>query len=328
MRLNALSTIFPHLDHERVHDFRWAFAAGLLSLTALYVGGLIVAALLLAAFLVPALYLLYLHEAQVYGREPVSVLITTVGGGAVLGLVVSILIDRAVGVVSLAPVTGVALLILLTVLTPLVQEMIKPLPAVVFRRRPMFAETMDGLTLGVAAGLGFALAQTLANFSPVFASLPFQVDPSVWIYPLVSLAVLLPILQGTCTGAFTAALWVHRRRNDLGVVNSGIPVAVAAHVAFALGGQLLAERGPGHIAVLLWQGVVVSVMILYTRVLLHRALLDEAAGLGFGEVVCTHCRQEVVAARFCPQCGMALTASPRRLDGSGGPRLTAPAGGA
>lgn len=91
----VLTTLFPHLGHAKIHEFRWAFVVGLAGILVLYVAGLITAALLVAIFLVPALYLVYLYEAQVYRDEPALVLGFTIGGGALLGIVLTV-IERAV----------------------------------------------------------------------------------------------------------------------------------------------------------------------------------------------------------------------------------------
>jgi len=76
---------------------------------------------------------------------------------------------------------------------PVVQEVIKPLPAIFLPNRADFPETVDGLVFGVAAGLGFSLAETLINFSSTIASLPVHVAPGNWIYSLATIAVLQPL---------------------------------------------------------------------------------------------------------------------------------------
>ncbi|HYM66531.1 MAG TPA: hypothetical protein VEW68_04520, partial [Patescibacteria group bacterium] len=82
---SVFTTLFPHLGHHKVHEFRWAFIVGLAGVLVLYIAGLITSAILLAAFLVPILYLMYLYEAQVYRDEPATVLGFTIGGGVALG---------------------------------------------------------------------------------------------------------------------------------------------------------------------------------------------------------------------------------------------------
>src|SRR5205085_12449506 len=89
---SVITTLFPHLGHHKIHEFRWAFIAGLAGVLVLYISGLIAAAILVAAFLVPVLYLVYLYEAQVYRDEPATVLGFTLGGGAVAGLVLTLIV--------------------------------------------------------------------------------------------------------------------------------------------------------------------------------------------------------------------------------------------
>src|SRR5256885_1950157 len=92
---SVFTTLFPHLGQHKIHEFRWAFAVGLAGIIVLYLSGLITAAILVATFLVPVLYLIYLYEAQVYRDEPAIVLGFTIVGGAVVGLVLT-LVERAV----------------------------------------------------------------------------------------------------------------------------------------------------------------------------------------------------------------------------------------
>jgi hypothetical protein len=58
--------------------------------------------------------------------------------------------------------------------------------------------------------------------------------------------------------------------------------------------------------------VIVAALLLHLRVMLHDALLDEAEGMGLRAVHCSHCGREVEAAGFCPECGAAVAASPRK----------------
>ncbi len=57
---SLITTLFPHLGHSKVHEFRWALIIGLAGLLVLYVSGLIAGPILLAAFPVRVLYLVSL----------------------------------------------------------------------------------------------------------------------------------------------------------------------------------------------------------------------------------------------------------------------------
>ena len=313
---SVFTTLFPHLGQQKIHEFRWAFAAGLAGILILYVAGLITAAILVATFLVPVLYLIYLYEAQVYRDEPAIVLGFTIGGGALIGLVLA-LIERGlsnpyagVGNPLRNAGIGAGTLLFIGILIPIVQEALKPLPALLLPNRGDFPETVDGLVFGIAAGLGFSVAESLVGFSSVITSLPAHMAPGNWIYDLTTLAIFQPLLQGSATGIVVAAIWRYRRgrfaRRELG----GLGTAVVAHIAFALGTLLLKDSQVNALFVLVWQATVVGAVLIYVRYLLHHSLLEEAAHMGFAETVCPNCHMHIVASGFCPNCGMALTAAP------------------
>ena len=61
-------------------------------------------------------------------------------------------------------------------------------------------------------------------------------------------------------------------------------------------------------------------VLIYVRYVLHHALLEEAANMGFAETVCPNCHMNIVASGFCPNCGMALTAAPASVKRARKPR--------
>ena len=84
-------------------------------------------------------------------------------------------------------------------------------------------------------------------------------------------------------------------------------VATLAVIIAALGVTIVAVV-PEHAL-----KAVVGALLIYVRYLLHHALLQEAAHMGFAETVCPNCHMHIVASGFCPNCGVALTASPGAL---------------
>jgi hypothetical protein len=320
------TTLFPHLGHHKIHEFRWAFIAGLAGVVLLYLTGLITAAILVSAFLVPILYLIYLYEAQVYRDEPALVLGFTIGGGVVVGIVVT-LFERLIynPFQNLPnPLTGASVslgaILILGLVMPLIQEALKPLPALFLPNRADFPETVDGLVFGVAAGLGFSLAETLIGFSATLTSLPPRVEPGNWIFDLATLAVFQPLMQGTATGLIVATIWRFRRGRAAGREVGGVAMAVIAHVAFSMGTVLLKEGSVNPLFIMLWQATIVGALLIYMRYLLHYSLLEEAAHMGFAETVCPNCHMHVVASGFCPNCGMALSAVPAAVRKARRPR--------
>ncbi len=325
----VITTLFPHLPGHRVHEFRWALLGGVVVDVVLVATGLVGAAILLSAVLVPVLYLVYLYEAQVYRDEPATVLGLTIVAGGLIGAAVVIVANMVIPATSpfeLRSATGV--LVLSTVVLPIIEEALKPLPTLPLRRRPAFAQTIDGLTFGVAAGLGFAMAETLVDFSRIIAYEPLHSASGDWLYPMASLAVLTPLMQASCTGAVVASLWrpsprgASRRLSML-----GIPVAVLGHVAFSLGSALLATHGVNPAVVLVWQAVIVVALLVYIRFLVHGSLLDEAESLGYRPAACPSCRRTVEGEAFCPHCGAAFAAGPRTSHGGLRSDKPAPVGG-
>jgi RsiW-degrading membrane proteinase PrsW (M82 family) len=308
---SIVTTLFPHLPRHRVHEFRWGLAGGLAVVVALVGGGLVVAALLAAAVLVPTLYLVYLYEAQVYRDEPAKVLGLTMAAGVVLGVVVTIIADAILNESSplrLSP--GAGFIVGSTIILPFIQEVIKPLPVLALRGQGKFSETIDGLTFGVAAGLGFAAAESIVQFSKVIATEPVHTSSANWLFPILGVTILTPLLQGTCTGVIVAVLWKPSRlSNPLYMI--GLPLAFGGHILYSAISQVLQDNNVSAAIILFFQAAVVAGMLVYIRHLVHSALLEEAKDFGFQIVTCPHCRQTVGAAAFCPECGGAISAGPR-----------------
>jgi RsiW-degrading membrane proteinase PrsW (M82 family) len=328
---SVFTTLFPHLGDHKIHEFRWAFAVGLAGVLLLYVAHLITAAILVAIFLVPVLYLIYLYEAQVYRDEPAIVLGFTLGGGIVVGLVVSVVetliynpFQNIASPLSGAG-TGIGALLFLGLLLPVVQEALKPLPALLLPNRADFPETVDGLVFGIASGLGFSLAESLVGFSTVLTGLPVLTEPGGWIYTLATLAVFQPLLQGSAAGIIVAAIWRYRRGRLGPREIGGVGLAVLAHIAFSEGTYVLKEAAVNPLLILVWQALIVGAVLIYIRYLLHYALLEEAAHMGFAETICPNCHMHIVAAGFCPNCGVALTAAPTSVKRGRRPRKDATA---
>jgi hypothetical protein len=321
------TTLFPHLGHHKIHEFRWAFIAGLAGILVLYLAGLITAAILVSAFLIPVLYLIYLYEAQVYRDEPATVLGFTLGGGIVVGVLLTLLARVIYNPFQYTPNplgnAGVSIggLLIVGLLLPVVQEALKPLPAIFLPNRADFPETVDGLVFGVAAGLGFSLAEALIGFSSTVTSLPAHVAPGNWIYDLTTLAVFEPLLQGSTTGMIVATIWRYRRGRLAEREIGAVAMAVIAHVAFSGGTEVMKESSVSALFILIWQAAIVGAVLIYIRYLLHHALLEEAAHMGYAETVCPNCHMHIVASGFCPNCGMALTAAPNAVKRARRPRV-------
>ncbi len=296
---SVFSTLLPRLAHSRAHLFRWALLAGVAVVALLAATGLVIVAIWVAAFIVPALYISYLREVEIFTREPLLVLLGTVVAGAALGVAVTAAAD------SLGSGLGAGGVIVLTCGVAVVAELLKPLaPLLLLRSR--FPHTLDGLVLGVAAGAGYALAQTLVNLVGGLGGTPLRTDPANWVFTLFSAALLIPLLHGSCTGLVAASLWRPRGGRDAALRAAGLPLAVIADIGFTAGSEVLDDAGLSPLFVLLWQALVVGAVLVAIRLLIHAAVLEEATEHGLREVVCHHCGRRVEAAGFCPHCGAAL----------------------
>lgn len=313
----VFSTLLPHLGHNEVNEFKWVFLGGVVALAVLALVGLITAAIILSAFLVPVLYLMYLYEVRIYRDAPIPVVGLTVGGGLLLGAVVTLGANQLVvslGDVQVSPfgtVVDVAGLLAGAVLLPLIAEIVKPIPALLLRGRKDISGSVDGLVLGVAAGLGFAAAATIVRFAAVLTSSSINTAVGGWVYPLISIAIFAPLMAGSTTGLITAALWRRRVSGRFGRLElGGVVLALVMAVAFVLVDRLLVGYGLPRLLSVGWQILCVGVVIVYLRIVLHVALLEEAGSVGLAYTTCPNCRADIIAAGFCPSCGMALSAVP------------------
>lgn len=330
---NVMTTLLPHLGKRGVREYRWAFGIGLAVLLGLYLVGLITAAFVVAAILVPSIYVMYLYEARVYRDAPIPVMLATIGGGIFVGVVATLVLDMVVGSRPVfvdgaqGPTIDVTALLLAAVLLPLVLEIVKPLPALVLRGRPEFGQSIDGLVFGVAAGLGFAAAETLIHYSSVITSLPVRSEPGLWVLPLLSVAILFPLLHGTTTGLITGSIWRLGRKPLPRMAVGAIVTAVVGHVAFALGTQLILASSLHGIFILAWQSIVVVVLVIAMRLLLNVTLREEASEMGLTQTTCANCGNAVLAAGFCPECGVAITATSHATTVSAAGAPSGPASG-
>src|SRR4030088_3255907 len=118
-----------------------------------------------------------------------------------------------------------------------------------------------------------------------------------------------------------ATIWRYRRGRLAGREIGGVAMAVIAHIAFSGGTEVMKESSVNALFILVWQAAIVGAVLIYIRYLLHHALLEEAAHMGYAETVCPSCHMHIVASGFCPNCGMALTAAPNAVKRGRRPRL-------
>jgi rRNA maturation endonuclease Nob1 len=311
-----ITTLFPHLPHRSGAPFRLALLAGGAVVVLLAAFHLFAPATAAAVFVLPVLYLIYLYEVEVYEEEPWLVIGATMVVGALLGFAFTELVGGSLAQRRLTGDSGSAF-VLAAIVSPLVgQALMLAGPMFLFQFRKRFREPLDGLTFGAASALGFTLAATLTRFWPLLTGpLVAQGSTFDWALRLTRAGLLVMLVNACTTGLVTAAVWLHRydRRRAGRPPTTSVPAAIAvafgaqvalAAIAFAVQDLLL------DVAVLMLATVA---LLLYVRLAIHQALLVEGAEHEIGpDAPCPECHRIVPTMAFCPACGAARSAAPKR----------------
>jgi len=316
VHFNLISTLFPHLPHRRNGPFRWALGAGVVLVLLLVVLSLYAPATAAATALLPALYLLYLYEVEIYAEEPWLLIGATMLTGAVLGYVYATVLG---GASSQFQITGdnTTNFLVSAIGSPIVAQMLMLAgPVLLFMiRRRSYREPLDGLTFGAASALGFSLSSELTSLWPIITGpLLGSGQPVEWALRLLRLGILLSLVNASTTAVVAAALWLHRydlkRSQRTWEVSVPVTLLVALGVQVALG--VLTFIVPELVAqVLVWALAAVALM-LYVRQVIHQALLAEGSVHEIGpDSQCPECHRLVPTMAFCPNCGAARAAAPR-----------------
>jgi RsiW-degrading membrane proteinase PrsW (M82 family)/RNA polymerase subunit RPABC4/transcription elongation factor Spt4 len=322
---SIISTLFPHLPHRHSLPFQLALflaAAALLVLGLLRLTGPAIAA---AALLVPVLYLIYFWEAEVYEDEPVRVIGATFGIGALLGISWAILTGPSVAqtlTLNIGHGVGPGALLLAGVLFPVVAQalmLVGPL-LLYFWFHNRFDETLDGFTFGAASGLGFAVTTTIVNLLPELRlGLISDASTTVTTLSILQRGLLIPVLHASTTGIIAAAAWLRRGRvRSLGHHGwtTTLAAALAVSLVLQIGLALLDLFSSNPVITVGAYAVAVGLLMLAVRVALHHMLLAEAVEVSIGaDYPCAHCARMVPRMAFCPNCGIAVRATPKTAAG-------------
>lgn len=330
----VVTTLFPHLSHRSTFAFRIALTVLVALLVAFALAGLEPAVIATSALGVPLLFGLYLHEVDVYEESPIVLGFVTLLAGTGLGIGFALLGGPLVANALQPTFGGIfsgARALEAAIAVPAVGQALMCVPAalaVPARRR--MGETLDGFAIGAGGALGFTLAATLTNLVSLLSNGPI----SNASFTTITTEALVrgfsqPIVAAGTIGLVGAALWV--RRSDRG--STGVRWSTSPVAAFALG--LLLQIGLGFAdearlldTVLLVVHLGAALLVLVSlRIGLHFLLLDEARDVRVGPAhVCPHCHHITPTMAFCPECGVATSATakrhrfdlPRTLAGGGG----------
>jgi RsiW-degrading membrane proteinase PrsW (M82 family) len=323
--LSVVTTLFPHLTHRRGHAFQWLLLAGSAAVVLLAALDLFAPATAVATFLLPALYLLYLYEVEVYESEPWLVIGVTLVAGAILGFAFTATIGGATAQLSLTGDSSTAFLLSGVVIPIAAQALMLAGPLFLYQFRTRLREPLDGLTFGAASALGFTLASSLTALWPLIAGPLVGAGSALdWALRLLQAGILISLINASTTGLITASLWLHRY--DLRRSRGAWYASILTTLLVAIGAQILVGMLSFVIPDLIAEVAITTLatvgLLLYLRLVIHRALLAEGALHEIGpDAPCPECHRVVPTMLFCPACGMNRSASSKHSR----PQLMGPA---
>jgi RsiW-degrading membrane proteinase PrsW (M82 family) len=323
--LSVISTLFPHLTHRRGGAFRWSLVGGSALVVLLAALHLFAPATAVATFLLPALYLLYLYEVEVYETEPWLVIGVTMVAGAILGFAFTTTLGSAAAQSGITGDDSTAFLLGGIVVPITGQALMLAGPLFLYMFRSGLREPLDGLTFGAASALGFTLASSLTAVWPLIDGPLIGTGSAVdWALRLLQAGILISLINASTTGLITASLWLHRY--DLRRGHGAWYASILTTLLVALGAQVVVGVLSFVIPDLITQVVVTAVaavgLLLYLRLVIHRSLLAEGAVHEIGpDAPCPECHRIVPTMLFCPACGVNRSASSKHSR----PRVTGPA---
>ena len=311
--LSIVTTLFPHLTHRRGGAFRWSLLGGSALVVLLALLHLFAPATAVATFLLPALYLLYLYEVEVYETEPWLVIGVTTVAGAILGFLFTATFEAAAAQLNLNGDSSTGFLLAGVVVPIATQTLMLAGPLFLYQFRSNFREPLDGLTFGAASALGFTLASSLTALAPLLAGPLVGTGSAMdWALRLLQAGILVSLINASTTGLITASLWL--QRYDLRRSGGAWYASILTTLLVALGAQMLVGILTFVIPELVTQVAFTALaaigLLLYLRLVIHRALLAEGALHEIGpDAPCPECHRVVPTMLFCPACGVNRSAS-------------------
>jgi RsiW-degrading membrane proteinase PrsW (M82 family) len=212
------------------------------------------------------------------------------------------------------------------VLFPLIIQALMLVGPIILRGLRVYDEVLDGFVAGAASAMGFVLTSTLVNLFPEVQSGPTAIAGDVFSAVITLIhGLVVPLIWSGATGLVAAAIWL--RSAPTRPLPSGAWSTtyffVGAVAALAQIGIGLASIYVHHIpsALLIYTGIALALLFI-SRFSLHHMLLAEAVEPpAEGEAVCAHCGHTVQRTAFCPECGGAVRATPKRGGGAQGRRV-------
>ena len=322
--LSIVTTLFPHLTHRRGGAFRWSLLGGSALIVLLAGLHLFAPATAVATFLLPGLYLLYLYEIEVYETEPWLVIGVTMVAGAILGFLFTASLEAAAAQINLNGDSSTGFLLAGLVVPIAAQALMLAGPLFLYQFRSQLREPLDGLTFGAASALGFTLASSLTALGPLIGGPLFGTgSPLDWALRLLEAGILISLINASTTGLITASLWLRRYdlRRSRGAWYANILTTLLVALASQMVVGILTFVTSDLVTQVAFTALAAIGLLLYLRLVIHRALLAEGAVHEIGpDAPCPECHRVVPTMLFCPACGVNRSASAKhsRAQVSGG----------
>jgi uncharacterized membrane protein YhaH (DUF805 family) len=279
------------------------------------------------------MFLIYLHDHEVWGDEPVPAIAIGVVLAAALGVAVGFLgyaftnhglvVGRHVG--SLPPLGDT---LLLSLLVPLVAFVALQVAPILLTGRSAFGHSLDALSFAALSAAAFALGESIVLQHGAFSGAAVHHTlPARDTFIALTLGFVKPVIY-----AAAAALAVMRLRRAERSYASGLAEGLALVVLFHAAVVLLSSYGErGVVLTFIVSLVLASVGLVRLRAETHDALIREAetaVGIDGAAVTgqhagsCAHCGLPLLTdSHFCLACGSAVAAMSkqhrRALVGSG-----------
>lgn len=319
------STLFPHLPGAYRNPFRIGMAvvlAGVVALSMLrWTGPLVV----LSALGLPALFVLYLWEADIVRDLPRHVLALVAALGVVFGVgwvwLTGGLVAQAYGV----PVTAGLMLenlaaVGVQVAVGGVVLMVAPAVLVRFLLRHETRESLDGFVIGALGALSFTAAATTTRLAPQYVSGMLEhVPPLRRLIEAVLYGLAVPITAAALGGLIGILLWFRPGRRAAerpGLIRVSLTGFTALVLLIYLAIWVIDASPLPRWPQLALHLLMTVVALVAARFCLQLSLLHEVPDrLPDLPVLCLNCEQVVPDMPFCPACGFAartLSRSTRR----------------
>ena len=193
---------------------------------------------MVGSFMIPITYVAFFYDRRHLSRLTVPKIAQGFIYGGLLGVLAASLLEPLfIRRLDFATAFGVGL----------IEEFVKILGILVIARHMRHDAEMDGLLLGVAAGMGFAALES--NGYAFTAFLRSQGSLSTTVFVMLLRGVLSPIGHGTWTAILTSVLFRESRaghfRFNSKVVGAYLSVSILHGLWDGLPGAITALFGPG-----------------------------------------------------------------------------------